>query len=262
MIDNIGKEYGGGIINNCSLQNKELQKLLIVNYTDACKYLQEKYGIPKGNYFLKENCKSKNTKITRGKEGLFIHHIYEFSDNYPMINDLSKPNIAINYPFDYQLGENLCYCNYLEHLILHIKIWVMRSFQLNSINIEDGIIHHLIPVLNDIYNNNYGNHQPWHEKAIELIKQDINDYLNLLGLFATKSQIDISELKQLSSIMKICSISKELAYVNDDFGPTTRYRNKEGHMCYISCIYESCDVFSICCGSNVPLCVKDALPIK
>ncbi len=90
---------------------------LKMSYIDLVSHLIAKYGPANGNYFLTETCKSKNPKITRGKEGLFCHHI----DENKAIK-LSKPEFAIKHPFAYQKAERLVYCDILEHLILHIKI--------------------------------------------------------------------------------------------------------------------------------------------
>lgn len=70
--------------------------------------------------------RSKDTSLSRTKEGLVIHHIGE---NEHIL--LGNPNFAVKQDFAYQLPENLCYCDYLEHLLLHIKI-VEEYFDMNS----------------------------------------------------------------------------------------------------------------------------------
>jgi hypothetical protein len=87
------------------------------SYKELCEILTKKYGIVDGNYFNTEECKSTNSKIKRGKEGLFIHHIQE--KNHIMLCD---SEYAKKLPFDYQKGYNLVYCNIFEHLLLHMKI--------------------------------------------------------------------------------------------------------------------------------------------
>lgn len=96
---------------------EELYKEKEMNYEELCDYLIKKYGAVQGNYFLTESMKSKNQKITRGNEGLFVHHTYE--RKYIM---LSNPAFASRHRFEYQFGENLVYCNYIEHFLLHLKI--------------------------------------------------------------------------------------------------------------------------------------------
>lgn len=87
------------------------------NYFEDIEFLLNKYGAAKYDYFCTESMKKRNSKASRTKEGLFCHHIYEYE--YPLI---CNPIVAQKYPFEIQKKENLCYCNILEHLILHIKI--------------------------------------------------------------------------------------------------------------------------------------------
>ncbi len=96
---------------------QEFKKQQELTYDELCKYLINKYGIVDGNYFCTESCSSQNSKIRRGKEGLFIHHYYE-KDFIMLCN---KEWAVIN-SFEYQMGKNLIYCNIFEHLLLHIKI--------------------------------------------------------------------------------------------------------------------------------------------
>lgn len=88
-------------------------------YDDQIKYLQNKYGLSKENYFVKDTCKSRNKKISRTNEGLIIHHVKENEQGAFMLSD---PICAKKFPFEYQMPNNLVYCNYLEHLLLHLKI--------------------------------------------------------------------------------------------------------------------------------------------
>lgn len=87
------------------------------NYQQLINYLNEKYGKVEGSYFINENCKSKNRKIVRSSEGLFIHHVKEDT-----IGNLSKPKNAQLAPWEYQKGENLVYCDLVEHTLLHVLI--------------------------------------------------------------------------------------------------------------------------------------------
>ena len=254
--ETLGKKFGYGIICDVHLDDAELQSMLSSTYAQVVMMLQNKYGIPQGNYFLNESCRTKNTKITRGKDGLFIHHVYEFSDEHPMVNDLSKPDMAVKYPFYFQSSENLCYCNYLEHFILHIKIWLMRCKQNKTTSIEDGLIHYFIPILNDIFDDFYTNHQPWHEKAVSLIKEKESDYIKLLNAFAHYYGVDISILKVLSNSMRVTTIQDALGYQQETDSPPISYVNKNGDVCYVACCGELwCDIYYTCCGSDRPLCV-------
>ena len=57
--------------------------MIIEHYNDSyqqyCKFLQDKYGIPSGPYFLRSKTGKlkKNREITKGDEGLYTHHIKE-----------------------------------------------------------------------------------------------------------------------------------------------------------------------------------------
>ena len=66
---------------------------------------------------------NKNPKCSRTKEGLYVHH--KFEDHAIR---LSKKDFAINHPFEWQLAKNLIYCDFLEHLLLHILIGIFIFF--------------------------------------------------------------------------------------------------------------------------------------
>ena len=156
-----------------------LKEELKLNYLELCKHLQDKYGTPSGNYFLTNACKTKNNKITRGNDGLFLHHIKENEET-----DLSKTVRAIAFPFEYQESKNLCYCNYLEHLILHMKIVeeyldVELENKWNNPSKDNpikylgvgGLNNFIIPEINDFYNG-YEYSRDWQIKAFNLVDFD------------------------------------------------------------------------------------------
>lgn len=94
-------------------------KYLRLSYYELCNILKEKYGKVPGNYFKYHGPSGRyvyNKKIRRWYDGLFIHHIDE--DKIP---GLSEQKNANKYS-EYQKADRLVYCNYLEHLLLHIKI--------------------------------------------------------------------------------------------------------------------------------------------
>ena len=164
---------------------KYLEEELKLNYLDLCDFLHKKYGVPNGNYFLTESCKSKNQKITRGKEGLFLHHIKE--NEHIM---LCNRDWAIHQPFAYQEGKNLAYCNYLEHLILHYKIVqeyleTGESYELVGIG---GILNFIVPEIND-YFNGYEYAKDWQKKAFSLVdKKSFNKLKDMIYDFITKAK--------------------------------------------------------------------------
>lgn len=89
-------------------------------YIDLMVELSEEYGRPSGSYFLvaKRSGKyRKNHKISRTKEGLYIHHIGEYT--FPL---LSSTMVAEKLPFEYQDPDMLVYCDAIEHLLAHVLI--------------------------------------------------------------------------------------------------------------------------------------------
>ena len=103
-------------------------KLLEYSYDEVVEYLLNKYGAVSDDYFRENSYKRflkgeiKNItkgKFSRGKEGLYTHHIDEYiiiklSDSY----FLKQHRI----PFKYQKKERLVYCDLIEHAILHVLI--------------------------------------------------------------------------------------------------------------------------------------------
>lgn len=124
----------------------EIQKERNMSYFELCEYLKNKYGKVKEDYFLDSQCIHVNKGIKRSAEGLEIHHIKEA---LPNVFDLSKSIQASNYPFEYQKSYNLCYCNLLEHLILHILINIERSSNLEQAVIDGTFI--IMNRLDDLY---------------------------------------------------------------------------------------------------------------
>ena len=124
-------------------------KLLSLSYYQLVSRLLDKYGPVNGDYFVNESCQSKNSAISRANEGLECHHI----DEYVAIN-LSNIASAKMYPFDYQRADRLVYCNYLEHLLLHIKIAEEQQtnnvFNANKKGIG-GAVEFIVRNLNDFY---------------------------------------------------------------------------------------------------------------
>ena len=104
------------------------------SYADIVDFLLLHHGPAQGDYFVNETCKTKNKKISRTSEGLFCHHIDE--DKAIM---LSNEAFASKNPFTYQKAERLVYCNYLEHLLLHIKIAEEPRTELSNSNEVQGI---------------------------------------------------------------------------------------------------------------------------
>ena len=156
---------------------QEYNKVKEMTYLEYCDYLQKKYGIGKADYFNKSW--TKNPKATRTKEGLLIHHKYE--DHAIM---LGNPEFAKKNPYEWQLAENLVYCDYLEHLFCHILICEYPSENRNPLEAVGigGVINFLVPELNDLYSG-WVTKQAWRLTCHEKVINDIDVYFELLKRF-------------------------------------------------------------------------------
>jgi len=104
--------------------DKEYLEMKKMTYSQLVNYLQTKYGVPQGSYWLTPSCRTKNNKIMRGKEGLYCHHVRE-----DLSNCLCNSSLAVTVPFEWHQDNNLVYCNFLEHSLLHLKIaeWIDKE---------------------------------------------------------------------------------------------------------------------------------------
>lgn len=101
----------------------------IYDYREACKFLQDKYDVlgytrksyyrldESGNFTYGRTGKLQKNDVGHGADGLQYHHICE--DTVPSLSD--QEVARANNP-EYQSADNMCYCNLLEHLWLHILI--------------------------------------------------------------------------------------------------------------------------------------------
>jgi hypothetical protein len=158
---------------NCS----EYENVKHFKYIEYCDYLQKKHGIGKYDYMTKSW--NKNTKCTRTKEGLIAHHKYE---NRAIM--LSKKEFAMSNPFEWQLAKNIVFCDYLEHLLLHVLICEQPSEEKNDLEAVGigGVINFIVPELNDFYSG-WITKQEWQRKCHDLIKGDKDVYLTIIKRF-------------------------------------------------------------------------------
>lgn len=150
-----------------------------LSYAQLVEHLINKYGPVKGDYFVNENCATKNKRITRTAEGLLCHHIDE--DKGMM---LSNSNMARKHPFEYQKADRLVYCNQIEHLLLHVKIAEESA--------ACGNAHHLLGIggavcficreLNDCYSG-YVFTQAWQIRVMKTVEGDFESYIRILNDF-------------------------------------------------------------------------------
>lgn len=178
----------------------DFDNLLNMTYEQCCQYLQKKYGKVPYDYFTDEKCNSKNKNNSKTNQGLIIHHIDEDKGV-----SLSEKKEAKNNPFKYQKADRLVYCNYLEHLILHIKIveynkkltikeynfyfdpkneilkkpiwWYVKGDEIYYG--AGGIFNYIVPELNDIYVGVTFN-EKWKQNCANLIINRKNDYLKCI----------------------------------------------------------------------------------
>ena len=150
-------------------------KLMKMSYYELVQFLINEYGPAKCDYFSNEYCSSKNKKVVRSSEGLFCHHIDE-----DKAIKLSSQDYAINNPFEYQKKERLVYCNFLEHLLLHILIYEeFNNFNTTEEKFGIGGALYITSQLNDYYND-YQFKKEYLIIASSLIKDDYNSYIIML----------------------------------------------------------------------------------
>lgn len=151
----------------------DLNAELNMSYAEYVEYLIAKYGSAQHDYFCTEACRSKNSKISRSNEGLFCHHIAE---NKEIL--LSTPEIARTHPFEYQRAHNLVYANYIEHLLLHIKI-VEEDVERRGLGLGGVIM--ISSAINDYYRHRLAS--GWRKYATNQIKHRYNDYITIMQYF-------------------------------------------------------------------------------
>lgn len=183
---------------------KDIKELLDMEYLDIADYLKEKYGNVPKNYFMPSG--NKTPGITRGSEGLYIHHIDEDKmimlstkiSEHPVINKgiLTKEQIKL-IEYDFQKKENLVYCDLLEHLLLHLKIMEYQIPLIEGIQVGvGGVINFIVPELNDIFSG-IEYKVNWKKTVISNIIERKEEYFLLLKFGIEKLGID--RTKYLSS---------------------------------------------------------------
>lgn len=167
------------------MDSKELLAEMAMGYDVLVTYLLKKYGKAKSDYFTNTTCKTKSKKISRTNEGLFCHHIDEDKGG-----KLSDSQFAIQQSFEYQKAERLVYCNYIEHLLLHIQIgkdmyWkkytkldAPKNF---SFFVVPGITY-ICADINSLFSDN-GSTVPWKNRCYLEIKNNFDDYIFILQSF-------------------------------------------------------------------------------
>ena len=156
---------------------EEYNKVKDFTYLKYCDYLQNKYGIGVCDYMTKAY--NKKPKISRSKEGLFVHH--KFEDHAIL---LSNKRFAMANPFEWQLAENMVYCDYLEHLLLHVLICENPAKDKNKLEaVGIGGFFIIISTLNDFYSGWNTEKLVWLRTCLEKVSKDKNVYLEILKRF-------------------------------------------------------------------------------
>jgi len=167
-------------------------------YLEYCDYLQQKYGIGLDDYMTKSF--NPKAKCKRTKEGLLAHHKKEDT----MIL-LSTKEVAAKCPFEWQTRENIVYCDYLEHLLLHILICKYPSNE-KADDIEvgiGGVVCFIVPELNDLYSG-WQTKQAWRKICHDKVKNDKDVYLALLKQF-----IAFEEDNEFFNVSMLCKSFNE-----------------------------------------------------
>ena len=164
------------------MESSEIRTELSLSYDELTKYLIEKYGPAKVDYFCTPSCRSRNNAVSRTKDGLLCHHIDEDKGG-----NLSNPTSAAAQPYEWQKKERLVYCNYIEHLILHIKIAILRQkaplrtpwdvYEFFS----TGGIYMVCSDLNDLFTYKGGTAN-WQKRCYVEVEENLSDYVMLIKL--------------------------------------------------------------------------------
>lgn len=145
-------------------------------------YLWRVHGKPTCDYFLTSSKTVTNTKIERRGEGLMLHHISE-ECGVDMMQLTSIPT-AKKKPFEIYRGNNFVYCDYFEHLLIHIKIALedleRGRHKLNGIDLAGAKI--LWRELNKYFAT--GKALILRKYAIERIKDRYSEYIQIMSALA------------------------------------------------------------------------------
>lgn len=172
------------------MKREEIYKELQMSYNELQQYLLKKYGGAVCDYFATPECRSKSKKISRTSEGLYCHHMDE--DKGGNLGNASQARLQ---PYEWQRKERLVYCNILEHLILHIKIAVLR--QKDFLKKPDDVISFfttggifmLCEEVNEMFIKD-GTSVAWRKRCYEEIKDNYEEYIILINTLL--SYIDLN----------------------------------------------------------------------
>ena len=167
------------------MEHNEILTEMEMDYETLVGYLKVKYGAAKCDYFTNAMCNTRSKRITRTKEGLFCHHIDEDKGC-----NLGESNFAREQPYEYQKSERLVYCNYLEHLLLHIRIGKDKYWKEHeSFTFPKEFAYFIVPgityicaEINDLFEEN-GSSVEWRNRCFKEIECNFDDYIYILKSF-------------------------------------------------------------------------------
>jgi hypothetical protein len=205
----------------------EIIKECEMPYYSLVKYLQMKYGAVKYDYFTDDIKYLRDRRITRTMEGLYCHHIDEDKGDL-----LSEPTFAKRAPFEWQKKERLIYCNLIEHLILHLKIIVLRQHgKLDSslaVNKEFGYLTNGVKFICRNIQNLYLRKEKikWKRYSLGPIIDNYEDYIFLIAAFIAYVERQIFSDENRASIKdKFDSIIKKVILNSDDSAEDAIYND-------------------------------------
>lgn len=149
---------------------EEYKRVRVFGYMDYCDYLKDKYGMVRSCYMTRNG--GSIAKKSRTSDGLVVHHIMECKEIL-----LCKKEVALTCPYEWQEPQNLVYCDYLEHLLLHIKIVEYYAPYKGAVGY--GGTDFIIGELNDVYSG-YKTNQKWREALHNKVINDKDAYLAIL----------------------------------------------------------------------------------
>ena len=191
----------------------KLENLLKLSYNEYAVYLKAKYGKVPANYCYKTKNGTyliNSKQISRTNDGLMIHHILE--DQYLYLANNNTINEIMNSHPETQDADNLVYCDYLEHLLLHIKI----TEELDTANFIYGWggIFSIVKHINSAYQYYYiegdvdyslvSAHGSYRKHCSEKIIGELNTYLQIIDylmnnvlndvIYNSDGHLEVSEL--------------------------------------------------------------------
>lgn len=185
----------------------EYNKVKNFSYQEYLAYLKAKYGTVPYKYGSTKNKKS----------GLFIHH-----DKEDCVAALSHSDNRKTFP-EYQMPQYLTYCDYLEHVLLHILIGT-KTAAVENLGL-DGAERFLLPALRNYFN--YGIVNPnWDADYYTLIKEDRDVYELLIDRYnalihETDKVLDINVVLYEQAAHLLDTKNKCLVVLGTGLGKTT-----------------------------------------